>query len=170
MLLELRFSVWTLGLTSGTFIAALYGMNLKNWIEEHDIGFWGVSGICFFVSSIVLVYGLKKLRMVQRVSMWGNTSTSSLKYLSPGKGGQALHEMISDERGTQWTQGGGLKAHLQNLQQQRATQHMADSNKKAVERLEKKRDKELEKLSQGPLWERERRKARESLPADVKVE
>jgi hypothetical protein len=72
MLLELRFSIWTLGLGSGTFIAALYGMNLKNFIEETDIGFWGISAVSAAISVIVLVYGLQRLRRVQRVSMWGH--------------------------------------------------------------------------------------------------
>lgn len=99
--------------------------------------------------------------------MWGNTSTSSLKYLSPGKGGQALHEMITDERCGQWTQGGGLRAHLQNLQQQRATQHMSEHNKNLIEKIEKRREKELEKLSRGPLWEGEKRKV--NAPVDVKA-
>lgn len=73
MLLELRFSICTLGLGAGTFLAALYGMNLKNFIEESDIGFWGVSGISVLASVIVLVYGLGRLRRVQRVSMWGES-------------------------------------------------------------------------------------------------
>jgi hypothetical protein len=71
MLLELRFSVWTLGLGAGTFLAALYGMNLKNFIEESDLGFWGISGISAAASVFVLMYGLGRLRRVQRVSMWG---------------------------------------------------------------------------------------------------
>jgi len=71
MLLDLRFSIFTLGLGAGTFIAALYGMNLKNFIEESGIGFWGVSGISAALSTLVLVYGLGRLRKVQRVSMWG---------------------------------------------------------------------------------------------------
>ena|ERR1700761_6830661 len=72
MLLELRFSVWTLGLASGTFVAALYGMNLKNFIEESDAGFVGVSVVCGVASVVVLMYGLNLLRRVQRVSMWGS--------------------------------------------------------------------------------------------------
>jgi hypothetical protein len=71
MLLDLRFSIFTLGLGAGTFIAALYGMNLKNFIEESSLGFWGVSGISAALSTLVLVYGLGRLRKVQRVSMWG---------------------------------------------------------------------------------------------------
>ena len=71
MLLDLRFSIFTLGLGAGTFIAALYGMNLKNFFEESELGFWGISAISAAFSTAVLVYGLGRLRKVQRVSMWG---------------------------------------------------------------------------------------------------
>ncbi|KAE9380194.1 cora-domain-containing protein, partial [Stipitochalara longipes BDJ] len=71
MLLDLKFSIGTLGIGSGAFIAALYGMNLKNFIEESDFGFWGVTGWSIVFSAIVCGYGLSKLRKVQRLSMWG---------------------------------------------------------------------------------------------------
>lgn len=71
MLLDLKFSIGTLGIGSGAFIASLYGMNLKNFIEESSLGFFGVSGWSFVAAAIVCSYGLKKLRKVQRVSMWG---------------------------------------------------------------------------------------------------
>ncbi|KAF8859371.1 cora-domain-containing protein [Acephala macrosclerotiorum] len=71
MVLDLKFSIGTLGMGSGAFIAALYGMNLKNFIEESDFGFLGVTGWSFVLSAFVCTYGLHKLRKVQRVSMWG---------------------------------------------------------------------------------------------------
>ncbi|KAF2499790.1 cora-domain-containing protein [Lophium mytilinum] len=71
MLLELRFSIFTLGLGAGTFVAALYGMNLKNFLEESDLGFGAISAWCTLFGVIVCVYGIKHLRKVQRVSMWG---------------------------------------------------------------------------------------------------
>ena len=71
MLLDLKFSIGTLGIGSGAFVASLYGMNLKNFIEESDLGFWGVTAWSFVFAAVVCVYGLKKLRKVQRVSMWG---------------------------------------------------------------------------------------------------
>jgi magnesium transporter len=73
MLLDLKFSIGTLGIGSGAFIAALYGMNLKNFIEESDLGFLGVTGWCAGFAGIVCAYGLTKLRKVQRVSMWGES-------------------------------------------------------------------------------------------------
>ena len=71
MLLEIKFSVGTLGLASGTLIAGLYGMNLENFIEETNWGFGGVTFISFGLSAIVCVWGLKRLRKVQTVKMWG---------------------------------------------------------------------------------------------------
>lgn len=75
MLYDLKLSVCTLGLGAGTFIAALYGMNLKNFIEESDFGFWGVSGVCGVLSVVVLMYGMRRLRRVQKVSMWGDSGS-----------------------------------------------------------------------------------------------
>lgn len=77
MLLDLKFSIGTLGIGSGAFVASLYGMNLKNFIEESDYGFIGVSACSFIFAAIVCTYGLKKLHKVQRVSMWGEQSRDS---------------------------------------------------------------------------------------------
>ena len=77
MLLDLKFSIGTLGIGSGAFVASLYGMNLKNFIEESDLGFIGVSAWSFVFAAIVCSYGLSKLRRVQRVSMWGEHSGNS---------------------------------------------------------------------------------------------
>jgi magnesium transporter len=73
MLLDLKFSIGTLGIGSGAFVAALYGMNLKNFIEDSELGFWGVTGWCTVFAGMVCAYGLTKLRKVQRVSMWGES-------------------------------------------------------------------------------------------------
>jgi magnesium transporter len=71
MLLEIKFSIGTLGLAGGTLVAGLYGMNLNNFIEETDWGFGGVSVVCFGLSAIIAMYGMRKLRKVQKVRMWG---------------------------------------------------------------------------------------------------
>lgn len=71
MLLELKFSIGTLGLAMGTFLAGLYGMNLENFIEETNWGFGAVTGFSFAFSLLVCWYGLVKLRKVQRVKMHG---------------------------------------------------------------------------------------------------
>ena len=75
MLLDLKFSIGTLGIGSGAFVAGLYGMNLKNFIEESDFGFVGVTGWSLVFAGLVCSYGLTKLRKVQRVSMWGEAGS-----------------------------------------------------------------------------------------------
>lgn len=72
MLLDLKFSVGTLGLAMGTFIAGLYGMNLENFIEETNWGFTAVTSASILFSLLVCKYGLTKLRKVQRVKMQGD--------------------------------------------------------------------------------------------------
>lgn len=72
MLMDLKFSIATMSITAGTFVAALYGMNLKNFLEESDLAFFGVSAWCTVFGFMVAVYGLTRLRRVQRVSMWGH--------------------------------------------------------------------------------------------------
>lgn len=93
MLLDLKFSIGTLGLATGTLFSALYGMNLKNFIEESDFGFGGVSAICFALTGIVCVYGLAKLRKLQRVRMWGESGveSTSLSPLSTRRGALNSH-------------------------------------------------------------------------------
>ena len=78
MLLDIKFSVGTLGLATGTLFAGLYGMNLKNFIEESDVAFAGLTVACFGVSAIVCLYGMKRLRKLQRVRMWGEGYGSDL--------------------------------------------------------------------------------------------
>ena len=77
MLLDLKVSIGTLGIGFGAFIAALYGMNLKNFLEESDFGFMGVSGASFIFAAVVGAYGLTKLRKLQRVRMWGEEERKS---------------------------------------------------------------------------------------------
>ncbi|RDA90645.1 hypothetical protein CP533_6837 [Ophiocordyceps camponoti-saundersi (nom. inval.)] len=74
MLLDLKFSVGTLGLAMGTFLAGLYGMNLDNFIEETSWGFGTVTGLSTVMSLLVCWYGLAKLRRVQRIKMMSHES------------------------------------------------------------------------------------------------
>ncbi|EJT70592.1 inner membrane magnesium transporter MRS2 [Gaeumannomyces tritici R3-111a-1] len=78
MLLDLKFSIGTLGLAMGTFLAGLYGMNLENFIEETNWGFAGVTSFSVVFSLLVCWYGLVKLRKVQRVKMHGSEARAHL--------------------------------------------------------------------------------------------
>ncbi|KAH8882741.1 cora-domain-containing protein [Thozetella sp. PMI_491] len=73
MLLDLKFSIATLGLAMGTFLAGLYGMNLENFIEETNWGFGAVTAFSSIVSLIVGYICLVKVRKVQRIKMSGPT-------------------------------------------------------------------------------------------------
>jgi magnesium transporter len=85
MLLDLKFSIGTLGIGAGTFIAGLYGMNLTNFIEESALAFVGVSAWAFVISAVICGYGLHKLRRTQRLSMWGEGGAKGKKgWLSLG--------------------------------------------------------------------------------------
>lgn len=86
MLLDLKFTIATLGLGTGTFFAALYGMNLKNFWEENDFAFAGVSIFSAVVGAIICRWGLKKLARVQKISMWGTTPGDA----NQGKRGWAI--------------------------------------------------------------------------------
>nr|POE59094.1 mitochondrial inner membrane magnesium transporter mrs2 [Quercus suber] len=94
MMLELRYSIGTLGISVGMFVAALYGMNLENFIEETNYGFFGISAFSTVIAVAACMYGLRRLRSVQRLSMWdeaprtGNFSQRSpWKQLDEGRGG-----------------------------------------------------------------------------------
>ncbi|KAK4236306.1 hypothetical protein C8A03DRAFT_35810 [Achaetomium macrosporum] len=82
MLLDLKFSIGTLGLAMGTFLAGLYGMNLENFIEETNWGFGAVTALSSMFSLIVCWYGLVKLRKVQRVKMNGGGLRSHSHWFS----------------------------------------------------------------------------------------
>ena len=76
MLLDLKVGIGTLGLAGGTLIAGLYGMNLENFIETSHFAFGGVSAVCFGLATIICMYGMRKVRKVQKVRMWGEGSLS----------------------------------------------------------------------------------------------
>lgn len=104
MLLELKFSIGTLGISVGMFIAALYGMNLENFIEETHWGFGGVSAFSTVLAIIACMYGLRKLRKVQRLSMWGEGSSKDR--VGQGRGGRGSWREIDAPVGANGLEGG----------------------------------------------------------------
>ncbi|KAI9693311.1 MAG: magnesium ion transporter [Bathelium mastoideum] len=154
MQLDLRFSVYTLGLTAGTFTAALYGMNLKNFIEESDLGFGGVSIFCAFSCAIVFAWGLHRLHAVQRLRMWGEGR----------RGGDRLGRLGDIEGVGLGGLGGGLRRGLvpgnreglrmwEREARERLRDHELELEKGAeVEREGEKRvPREMERLARMPI-------------------
>lgn len=112
MLLEIKFSVGTLGLAGGTLIAGLYGMNLKNFMEESDLAFGGVSAVCFVLSAIICVYGMRKLRKVQKVRMWGEgVDVLGQRSRVGGRGNWRSEAVESQAQRTARLKGGGGPTH-----------------------------------------------------------
>lgn len=69
MLYELKVTIGTLGMTLGMFFASLYGMNLKNYIEESDYGFGAVTVSVFLIAGVVSVMNLRHLKRLKRISV-----------------------------------------------------------------------------------------------------
>ena len=122
MLLDLKFSIGTLGIGSGAFIAALYGMNLKNFIEESDIGFLGVTVWSMLFAGVICAYGLTKLRKVQRVSMWGESGKKGSRgsWRETDEENAALLDRVKKQRLAKFTdpKGNTLKDVMGNVRPQ----------------------------------------------------
>jgi hypothetical protein len=86
MLLDLKVSIGTLGLGSGALVASLYGMNVKNFLEESDFAFASISGFAFVFSAIICVIGLRTLYRTQRLSMWGEGGRGRKGWMSLSSG------------------------------------------------------------------------------------
>lgn len=71
MLLGLKFSTGLLSMGCALYIAALYGMNLENFIEETDGGFELVVGGGSILLLILLMFSVRQLKKVQRITMTG---------------------------------------------------------------------------------------------------
>lgn len=71
MLLGLKFGLGLLLMGMALYVAAVYGMNLENFIEETDFGFPLVINLSFLILVIYLVYSLKRLRKVMKITMTG---------------------------------------------------------------------------------------------------
>lgn len=71
MLLGLKFGLGLLSMGIALYVAAVYGMNLENFIEETDFGFPLVISFSFILLLIYLGVSVKKLRNVLRMTMTG---------------------------------------------------------------------------------------------------
>lgn len=77
MLLELKVTIVTVGFAVGAFVAALYGMNLENFIEESDEGMPLVVGVACLGGLLVTWFNLTKLHKTQKIAMFSNAATST---------------------------------------------------------------------------------------------
>ncbi|KAJ2815394.1 magnesium ion transporter, partial [Coemansia erecta] len=66
LLLEIRLTILTVALSSGTFLSGLFGMNLINTFESHPNAFFFVSSVAFFSIMSLTFVGLRSMRKVLR--------------------------------------------------------------------------------------------------------
>ncbi|KAJ1661991.1 magnesium ion transporter [Coemansia sp. RSA 1646] len=66
LLLEIRLTILTVGLSTGTFITGLFGMNLLSTLESHPEAFYVVSCIAFIAIVSLTLAGLRAMRKVLR--------------------------------------------------------------------------------------------------------
>jgi magnesium transporter len=78
MLLSLKFSTGLLSMGIGMYIAALYGMNLENFIEELDYGFESIILIGSTLMFILLGFSMNRLKKVGKMTMTGAYREGSL--------------------------------------------------------------------------------------------
>lgn len=71
MVLGLKFSIGLLSMGVVLYVAAVYGMNLENFIEESDGGFEGVTILSTAGLVILFLFSLKQLHRLQRMTMSG---------------------------------------------------------------------------------------------------
>lgn len=69
MLLNLKLSITLMCLASLLFLAASYGMNLENFIEEKDIWFWIITIGSSVVSVVLFRMANKKLTQLQKIQL-----------------------------------------------------------------------------------------------------
>jgi magnesium transporter len=145
MLLDLRFSILTLSITAGTFVAALYGMNLKNFIEESDLGFPIISTWCTVFGFGVLIWGLTRLRRVQRLSMWGHGGG-----VKATKGGWGLGAWGGGSRSLR--NGGAAEVDGLGVPRLRAGESLGDliQRERAVARRLAKAEARADEVARGP--------------------
>ncbi|ORY79809.1 hypothetical protein BCR37DRAFT_403129 [Protomyces lactucae-debilis] len=71
MLFEIRVTIATLAVGSGTLLAGLYGMNLVNYMETSAYGFAAASAGAGLLTICVLFAFGRKLRMMQKLTLSG---------------------------------------------------------------------------------------------------
>ncbi|KAI5969844.1 LPE10 [Candida margitis] len=69
MLLGLKFSTGLLSMGVALYLAALYGMNLENFIEESDGGFEFVIVVSSIALAVLLYASVKRIKKVEKITM-----------------------------------------------------------------------------------------------------
>ena len=101
MLLELKVTIYTLGITVATLIPAFYGMNLKNFIEESYLGFTGVVVMSLFLGVLITKANFRALQSVTKVTLMNSPTTQEL--ISKGQHTTAAAAEEAPRRKIRWS-------------------------------------------------------------------
>lgn len=71
MLLGIKFAVGLFSMAIALYVAATYGMNLENYIEETDYGFPLIISVSFLLLWIYLGISIRRLRKLLKITMTG---------------------------------------------------------------------------------------------------
>ncbi|KAI0727459.1 hypothetical protein C8Q72DRAFT_840131 [Fomitopsis betulina] len=91
--LDLKISIWTMGIGMGTLVAGLFGMNLKSHIEDHDFAFGIMSAASLLIATVFAMQGLRRLAKIRKVGL-GSKNRKASK--------QALLRAYLGSRGEGW--------------------------------------------------------------------
>ncbi|KAH3666227.1 hypothetical protein OGAPHI_004416 [Ogataea philodendri] len=78
MVFELKITIYTLGATVATLIPALYGMNLKNYMEDSNYAFGTVVFFSVLTGAIMVVNSFRRLKFVQKMNITSAEKTRQL--------------------------------------------------------------------------------------------
>lgn len=81
MLFELKVTIYTLGITFATLVPAFYGMNLKNFIEESNVGFGAVVVGSLIMGVILTMFNIRALDKVQKLTRMGGSRKQMMNAL-----------------------------------------------------------------------------------------
>ncbi|CEP61931.1 Mfm1p LALA0_S04e03906g [Lachancea lanzarotensis] len=73
MLLGLRFSIGLLSMGCALYVASLYGMNVENYIEETDYGFFVVTAVGVISMGLIFGYSVRQLHKLQKMTLTGSS-------------------------------------------------------------------------------------------------
>lgn len=75
--LDLKVSIATMGIGTGTLLAGLFGMNLTSHLESHAYMFYVMSGMSVVITSAVAVFGFRRLSQIRKVGLSDNSRRGS---------------------------------------------------------------------------------------------
>ncbi|KAG7825500.1 hypothetical protein KL909_000732 [Ogataea angusta] len=78
MVFELKISIYTMGATVATLAPALYGMNLKNYLEESEFAFGAVVFFSVVAGAAMVVNSFRHLKNVQKMNITTTEQTKKL--------------------------------------------------------------------------------------------